>query len=204
MRSSFVAPAAILTPLLLAGALGAAEPQVTFSRDVAPILYKHCATCHRKGEIAPMSLLTYEEARPWAKSIRDKVGEGAMPPWHADPAHGRFKNDRRLSPQEKDVLVRWAAGGAAKGDPKDLPPLPRFAEGWTIGEPDAVVSPPAAFSIPDDGQVPYQYFEVPTGFTEDRWIRPSRCGPATARSFTTCWCSAASPTPSRESWRSAR
>jgi hypothetical protein len=171
MRSSFVAPAAILTPMLLAGALGAAEPQVTFSRDVAPILYKHCATCHRKGEIAPMSLLTYEEARPWAKSIRDKVGEGAMPPWHADPAHGRFKNDRRLSPQEKDVLVRWAAGGAAKGDPKDLPPLPRFAEGWTIGEPDAVVSPPAAFSIPDDGQVPYQYFEVPTGFTEDRWIQ---------------------------------
>jgi hypothetical protein len=118
-----------------------------------------------------MSLLTYEQARPWAKSIRDKVSEGAMPPWHADPAHGRFANERRLSAQEKAVLVRWAAGGAAKGDPKDLPAPPSYPTGWTIGEPDAVVSLPAAYSVPTEGEIPYQYFEVPTGFTEDKWVQ---------------------------------
>src|SRR5262245_48000026 len=131
MRVRRVAPAALLTSLALVPRAAAAEAAPTFARDVAPILYKHCATCHRKGEIAPMSLLTYEEVRPWAKSIREKVSEGAMPPWHADPAHGRFKNDRRLSPQEKDVLLRWAGGGAPKGDPKDLPAPPRFVDGWT-------------------------------------------------------------------------
>jgi hypothetical protein len=171
MRRSFAAPAALLTSFALGSLAAAAEQPVTFSRDVAPILYKHCATCHRPGEIAPMSLLTYEDVRPWAKSIRDKVSEGAMPPWHADPAHGRFQNDRRLAPQEREVLVRWAAGGAAKGDLKDLPPLPRFPAGWTIGEPDAVVSLPSPFAVPDDGEVPYQYVEVPTGFNEDRWIQ---------------------------------
>jgi len=166
---------------LLAVAAGrsarAAEAPVTFSRDVAPVLYRHCTTCHRAGEIAPMSLLTYEEARPWAKSIRDKVGEGAMPPWHADPAHGKFSNDRRLTAEEKSVLVRWASTGALKGDPKDLPARPTYPAGWTIGEPDAVVSLPAAHPIPADGEVPYQYFEAPTNFTEDRWVQAMEIRP---------------------------
>src|SRR5688572_16880894 len=82
------------------GAGAPSAPGVTFSKDVAPILYKHCTNCHRPGEIAPMSLLTYEEARPWARAIRDNVGRGTMPPWHADPAHGTWANDRRLSAQE--------------------------------------------------------------------------------------------------------
>jgi hypothetical protein len=148
-----------------------ADAQVTFSRDVAPVLYRHCTTCHRAGEIAPMSLVSYEEARPWAKSIREKVSDGAMPPWHADPAYGHFSNDRRLSQQEKDVLVRWASSGAARGDPRDLPALPSYPAGWTIGQPDAIVSLPIAHPVPADGEVPYQYFEVPTTFTDDRWIQ---------------------------------
>jgi hypothetical protein len=172
MKSRSAARAATVVTLLAPATLAlAADAPPTFTRDVAPILHKHCATCHRKGEIAPMPLLTYEEVRPWAKSIREKVSQGDMPPWHADPAHGRFKNDRRLGPREREVLLRWAGGGAAKGDPKDLPAPPRFADGWTIGEPDAVVSLKAAFDVPDDGLVPYQYFEVPTGFAEDRWIQ---------------------------------
>src|SRR5436309_12969310 len=100
---------------------------VTFSRDVAPILYKNCANCHRPGQVAPMSLLTFSDARPWAKSIATQVAKDAMPPWHADPAHGEFLNDRRLSEREKTTLVAWANAGAPEGNPSELPPLPTYA-----------------------------------------------------------------------------
>src|SRR5580693_348176 len=115
-------------------------PVPTFSKDVAPILYKNCASCHRPGEIAPMSLLTYDDARPWAADIKEKVASGEMPPWHSTQAHGTFSNDRRLTAQEKDTLVRWASGGAPKGDAKDLPAVPKFSAGWEIGTPDVVIS----------------------------------------------------------------
>ena len=120
-----------------AAAQGAAP---TFTKDVAPVLYKHCTSCHRAGEIAPMSLLTYEEARPWARAIRERVTNGTMPPWHADPAHGKWQNDRRLTAEEKDVISRWVAAGAPQGDPKNLPPRPTYAQGWQIGQPDVVVA----------------------------------------------------------------
>src|SRR5262245_10509029 len=121
----------ILSGLLVLNASAAAAQgtQPTFSKDVAPILYKHCTSCHRPGEIAPMSLRTYEDARPWARAIREKVTSGAMPPWHADPAHGKFSNDRRLSADEKQTLVRWVTAGAPAGDGKDLPAAPTYAEG---------------------------------------------------------------------------
>src|SRR5258708_18003673 len=105
-----------------------AQPAPTFSKDVAPILYKNCTNCHRPGEIAPMSLLTYKEARPWARSMREKVSLGEMPPWHADPAHGQFLNDRRLTDAEKDTIVKWASAGAPEGNPADLPPQPKYAD----------------------------------------------------------------------------
>ncbi|HSB10691.1 MAG TPA: thiol-disulfide isomerase [Blastocatellia bacterium] len=143
----------------------------TFSKDVAPILFKNCVSCHRPGDIAPMSLLTYENARPWAKAIREQVAVGNMPPWHASQAHGVFSNDRRLSEKDKDTLIRWADGGAPKGDPKDLPPAPKFADGWEIGTPDAVISMPKEFEVPESGTIAYQFFEVPTGFTEDKWVQ---------------------------------
>ena len=106
---------------------------VTFTKDVAPIFYKNCAYCHRPGEIAPMSLMTFKDARPWAKSIREKVLDGTMPPWHADPQHGTFKNDRRLSKKDIATIVAWVDGGTAEGNPKDLPRAPQFTEGWQIG-----------------------------------------------------------------------
>jgi hypothetical protein len=153
------------------GGAACAETQPTFSKDVAPILYKNCAGCHRPGDIAPMSLLTYEQARPWAKSIREKVSLGQMPPWHAAQPVGTFSNDRRLTDTDKDTLIRWAAAGAPQGDPKDLPPNPKFADGWEIGTPDAVFSIPKAYDVPASGTIAYQYFTVPTNFTEDKWLQ---------------------------------
>lgn len=143
----------------------------TFSKDVAPILYKNCTNCHRPGEIAPMSLLTYADARPWVRSIATRVGNGSMPPWQADPAHGEFLNDRRLSAADKDTISKWIAGGAAEGDPKDLPPQPKYADGWMIGQPDVVLTMQEDYPIPASGTVNYEYFEVPTNFTEDKWIQ---------------------------------
>ena len=142
----------------------------TFTKDVAPILYKNCANCHRPGEIAPMSLLTYSDARPWAKSIRDEVSDGTMPPWHADPKHGSFSNNRSLSQNDKDVLIRWANGGAPEGNPDDLPATPTFTDGWQLGPPDTILQLPVEYKVPADGFVEYEYFEIPTNFTEDKWL----------------------------------
>jgi hypothetical protein len=161
----------------LAASLSAAEPEQTktavptFTKDVAPILYKNCTTCHRPGEIAPMSLLTYEDARPYAKAIRDEVSEGHMPPWHADAPAGTFENERKLTDEEKKTLLAWVAGGAKKGDPKDLPKQPAYAEGWTIGKPDVVFEMQDAFTVPEKGTIEYQYFYIPTNFTEPKFVQ---------------------------------
>jgi hypothetical protein len=143
----------------------------TFSRDVAPILYRNCVTCHRPGEIAPMSLITYQQTRPYARSIRERIELGTMPPWHAEAPRGTFLNERGLSAADKEILSRWANNGAPEGDPKDLPPVPVFTEGWTIGKPDAVVTMTEPFNVPASGTIEYQYFSVPTNFTEDNWIQ---------------------------------
>src|ERR1700722_9429528 len=95
--------------ILIFTAIGRAESAPTFSRDVAPIIFKNCASCHRPGDIAPMSLLTYDQVRPWAKSIREKVSLGQMPPWHSTAPRGTFSNDRRLSDHDKDTISRWVA-----------------------------------------------------------------------------------------------
>jgi hypothetical protein len=146
-----------------------APKNVTFTKDVAPIFFKKCADCHRAGEIAPFSALSYKDVRPWAKSIREKVASREMPPWHADPNHGEWLNDRRLAQADIDTIVAWVDGGAKEGDPKDLPPAPKFPDGWTIGEPDETFSIPEQ-AIPATGVIPYKYIEVPTNLKEDRWI----------------------------------
>src|SRR5579863_2442895 len=143
----------------------------TFYKDVAPVLEKHCQECHRPGEIAPMSLLTYNDARPWAKAIKEAVLTHKMPPWFADPHVGKFANDRSLTQAEIDTLVGWVDGGAKPGEPKDAPPPLSFAEGWTIGKPDMVLDTGVDFKVPAKGTIDYTYFVVPTGFTEDKWIK---------------------------------
>lgn len=146
-----------------------AAKDVTFSKDVAPIFYRTCSECHRAGEVAPFSVMSYKEIRPWAKSIREKVISREMPPWHADPKHGDFINDRRLTQAEIDTITAWVDGGAREGNPKDMPKAPTFVEGWSIGQPDQTFSIPEQ-SVPAEGVVKYQYLTVPTNFTEDMWV----------------------------------
>jgi hypothetical protein len=147
------------------------KSSVTFTKDIAPIFYKNCIGCHRPGEIAPMSLMTYKEVRPWAKAIREKVANRAMPPWHPDPKYGQWANDLRLSQKDVDKVVAWVDGGATEGNTKDLPPTPKLTTGWQIGEPDVVFQMPTEFTVPAEGAVPYQHFIVSTNFKEDRYIQ---------------------------------
>jgi mono/diheme cytochrome c family protein len=142
---------------------------VTFSKDVAPIFNKSCAECHRPGEAAPFSTLSYKEVRPWAKSIKEKVANRTMPPWHADPHVGKFANDRTLSQAEIDTIVAWVEGGAVEGNPKDMPPAPKFATGWNIGTPDLVIQIPEPYTY-KPGADEYQYFDVDPKLTEDKYI----------------------------------
>jgi mono/diheme cytochrome c family protein len=152
----------------------------TFSKDVAPIFFANCTTCHRPGEIAPMSLLTYKDARPWARSIGNAVKTGTMPPWHADPAIGHFSNERRLTDVQKNTIARWVEAGAPEGDPKDLPAAPQYVQGWRIGKPDAILEMQEDYPIPASGEVPYLYFEVPANFAEDRWVQAWEMRPGNA------------------------
>jgi hypothetical protein len=146
-------------------------PVITFTRDVAPIIQKNCQVCHRPGEVAPMSFMNYKEVRPWARSIREKVVTREMPPWFADPQHGEFSNDCRLSQKEIDTIVGWVESGSMEGNAKDLPPNPKFTEGWQIGKPDVVLAMTQEFNIPSEGVIPYKYFAVPTNFTEDKYVQ---------------------------------
>jgi hypothetical protein len=174
---SGVFAAALVASLSAAGQQRPAAAVPTFAKDVAPILYKNCTSCHRPGEIAPMSLLTYDDARPYAKAIRDEVGEGHMPPWHADAPAGTFENERKLNDAEKKTLLDWVAGGAPKGNPKDLPKQPEYAEGWTIGKPDVVFEMQEAFTVPEKGTIEYQYFYIPTNFTEPKFVQAIEARP---------------------------
>ena len=159
----------ILAATQLAWPAPKAEP-VTFHRDVLPILQKNCQNCHRKGEIAPMSFLSYQETRPWAKAIRTAVVTRKMPPWLSDPHYGKFANDRSLSEMEIRKLTEWADSGAPEGNPKDAPKPVEFATGWAIGMPDLILEMPKEFEVPASGELPYQYILFPSGLTEDKWV----------------------------------
>jgi hypothetical protein len=152
-------------------------PDPTFYKDVLPILQKNCQGCHRPGEAAPMSLLTYDATRPYAKSIRAAVLTKKMPPWFADPHYGKFANDRTLSDNDVKTLVAWVDGGAKAGNPKDAPKPIEFAEGWAIGQPDMVLEIPTAFEVPKEGTIDYQYVRLPTNFTEDKYVQFAEARP---------------------------
>ena len=149
---------------------------VTFSKEIAPIFFAKCAECHKPGEAAPFSALTFKDVRPWAKSIREKVANREMPPWHANPTYGTFVNDRRLSQKEIDTITAWVDQGAKEGDIKDLPAAPKFVEGWSIGKPDQIFSA-EEYTVDAKGPDEYQYFDVPTNFTEDKYIQAVEARP---------------------------
>ena len=154
-----------------------APPQVTYYKDVLPVLQKNCQTCHRPGEAAPMSFLTYDTTRPWAKAIKTAVLTKKMPPWFADPHYGKFSNDRTMAQSEIDTLVNWADNGAAAGNVKDAPKSVDWVEGWRIGKPDLVISMSSAFDVPASGTIDYQYVVIPTGFTEDKYVQFAEARP---------------------------
>ena len=154
---------------LLPFAAAAPASEVTFSRDVAPILYKNCISCHHPNDIAPMSLITYQEVKPWASAIKEAVLTKKMPPWKADPQYGKWSNDASLTEVEIATIKAWVETGKAEGDPKAMPKPPLFADGWKIGKPDVVVSIPRQ-TIEGSGPDQYVYLKVPTNFTEDRWV----------------------------------
>jgi hypothetical protein len=172
-------------PILIAAAVIAAVTTMvasaasapTFNREVLPILQKNCQNCHRPGEVAPMSLLTYTDARPWAKSIKNAVATRKMPPWFADPNYGHFANDRRLSQADIETLVAWADNGAPEGDPlSKLAPV-AFQDGWNI-KPDVVIEMPNEFQIPATGTINYQYIRVNGSFPEDVWVEAAEMRPS--------------------------
>ncbi len=152
--------------------------QVTFHKDVEPILQNHCQECHRSGEIAPFSLLTYEQTRPYAKAIRSDILLKKMPPWFADPHYGHFSNDRSLSKDEIATITAWVDSGAKEGDSKDAPKPKDFYDGWNIPTPDLVISMQEPFNLPATGEVQYQYIVMPTQFTEDHWIQAVEARPS--------------------------
>ena len=165
-----------------AGGPGRSAP--TFTRDVAPILFANCASCHRAGEVAPFPLFTYQDAKKRAALIAAVTERRLMPPWKAD-SHGEFQNERRLTEAQIATLKEWAARGAPEGDPKALPPAPRFASDWTLGAPDLVLEHGDSYTVAAEGRDEYRCFVSRPPLRKTGTSRPSTCAPATARWSTT-------------------
>jgi hypothetical protein len=153
-------------------ALASAAPAraQTFTKDVLPILQKNCQGCHRPGEIGPMPLLSYAQARPYARAIKTATQSKKMPPWFADSSVQHYANDMSLSAADINTLAAWADAGAPEGDPKDGPAARTFVDGWNIGTPDRVVQMPEPYNVPATGTIEYTYIILPTRFTEDTWV----------------------------------
>lgn len=151
-------------------AAAVASSQITYARDVAPILQRQCETCHRPGQIGPMSFTTYAQAAAWRGDIKRYTQNRQMPPWKADPGAGDFQDARRLSAHEIAILAKWADAGAPEGDPKDLPAPAHFNEGWPLGKPDMVLEPSRAYHVDADGGDVYRCFVIPTDFTHNRYV----------------------------------
>ncbi|MEK0448293.1 MAG: hypothetical protein RL088_561 [Verrucomicrobiota bacterium] len=148
----------------------ASDKVPTFAEDIAPVVFSKCAGCHREGQAAPFTLLTYEQVKKRAKQIAEVTGEHVMPPWHADRGVIEYANDRSLSDAQIALIKRWVDGGAPQGDASKTPPLPKFPTGWELGEPSFVVEMPEAFTVPAEGKDIYRNFVIPLNRDEDTWI----------------------------------
>ena len=183
-RRAVVLAVALSVLVLPSSSSWAAQDEVTFTKDVAPILQRSCQECHRAGSIAPMSLLTYDEARPWARSIKQKVVTRAMPPWYIDKNIGiqDFKYDYSLTDEEIATIATWVDNGTVRGNPADLPPPRQFRDiaEWKIGEPDWVVEIPEPFVVPADGPNWWGDLVSDSGMTEDRWVKAVETKPSIA------------------------
>jgi len=166
---------------LMAPVVLAAQNPVTFNKDVLPVLQKQCQECHRPGEVAPMSFMTYKDTRPWAKAIKSAILSKKMPPWFMDASYGHFANERRLSAAEISTLTAWIDTGAAEGDPKDAPPPLKFAEGWSIGTPDMIVEFPHEIPIQATGFMDQSNLLVKVNFPHDVWVKAAEIRPGNPR-----------------------
>ena len=171
----------ILTPVVALAAPPPTPGGVTFNKDVLPILQKNCQGCHRPGEVAPMSLITYQDARPWAKAIKAAVVSEKMPPWFVEPNYdAHFSNSRRLNRDDINTLAVWADSGAPEGDAASKPAPLTFVDGWNV-RPDLVVEMPNEFHIPASGAVEYQYTLVKGNFPEDVWVEAAEMRPGNSK-----------------------
>ena len=178
-RSAWVL-AVVLTGAIPRAATAAADTSPTFSKDIAPILYKSCVKCHREGEATPMSLVTYDNTRPWARAIKRKVVSREMPPWFADRQYGKYTNDPSLTQKEIDTISAWVDAGSPKGSEADLPAAPMFATGWlhpSGAPPDAIIEMPVEFKAPGAGEVPMTTFYTPVPFAEDKFVEATQAKP---------------------------
>ncbi|HEY2837940.1 MAG TPA: redoxin domain-containing protein [Pirellulales bacterium] len=155
------------------------EPRgdVTYSNQIARIVNARCVECHRTGELAPFPLTTYDEVIGWADTMREVIDQGRMPPWFADPQHGKFSNDCSMTADEKKLFGQWVENGCPEGDRKQLPPAPEFAAGWRMGKPDAVYEMTEPYTVAAEGVIDYQYFQIDPKFTEDKWITVAEARP---------------------------
>ena len=166
--------ALLLLAVPLGSLRGEQDPKsspATFTKDVAPLVFTHCASCHRPGEAGPFPLLEYGDVKKRAKQILETVESRRMPPWKPIDGHGEFIGERRMKPGEIATFKAWVEQGCAEGDAKDLPPAPRFPEGWTLGEPDLIVTMPEAATIPAEGKDLLRAFVLPLNLTEDKHVR---------------------------------
>src|ERR1044072_708772 len=187
-RVLFLLSAGLMLPGMAAAADTARTP--TFTKDIAPIFQEKCEACHRPDSMAPMSLTTYADARPWARSIKPRVSDRQMPPWQIDRSVGiqKFKNDRSLTDEQIALITRWADAGAPQGDPKDMPPPKQwpddqggnFAPMFGQKEPDLIIKSPE-FTMPAVSQDVWDKRVTPSGITQPRWVRAIEIRPETLK-----------------------
>jgi tetratricopeptide (TPR) repeat protein len=156
-------------------------PQVTYNRDIAPIVFHSCSICHRPGEAAPFSLLTYSEVKKHARQIVDVTQSRLMPPWLPEPQELKFADDMRLPDAQIDLIRRWVEQGAVEGDPADLPPTPKFVEGWRLGEPDLILQAEKALVLPPQGTDTYWNFIFRVLIQQTRWVKAVEIRPGDKR-----------------------
>lgn len=169
-RFSQVSFERVLALVLVAVASPLMAAPVTFNKDIAPLMFKNCSECHRPGEVAPFSLLNFDDARKKAKTIAHATETRLMPPWKAEIGFAKFEDERHLTPEQVALFKRWVDDGLIEGDAKDLPPAPKFTSGWHLGEPDAVFQPPEPYHLSAEGRDVYQCFVIPANTTEDRYV----------------------------------
>lgn len=176
-----IVPAFLIVLSSMSANVARSTEPVTFNRDIAPLIFKNCATCHRPGEVAPFSLLTYADVQKRAKQIQKVTASKFMPPWKSVASHGPFIGERRLTADEIALIAQWVEQGSVQGEAKDFPPAPQFRDGWKLGTPDIILTLPEAYSIPADGPDIYRNFVLDLKIPAGKFIKAAEFRPSNRR-----------------------